>query len=127
MNSTQSGHKLSIQTSITGIAEVVNEMLKNKRRIEMLMDEEEFNAVNEYSTAVEIIMSDRFTEINGIGQQLFEILNPYISKISVTYINKVLKIRMRKEENWVKDLGVIIECISLLYKKHKKDKHVEIR
>ena len=101
-------------------------LLLNKRRIDMLMEEEEFDSVNEYTSAVEIVMSNKFTDINGIGQQLFEILNPYISKVNVTYINKVLKIRLRKEENWVKDLGVIIECISILYKKNrKKGNHVE--
>ena len=70
--------------------------------------------------SIEIVMSNKFTNIEGIGQNLFEVLNPYISKISVTYLNKVLKIRLQKEDNWVKDLGIIIECVSVLYKQHKK-------
>ena len=101
--------------------------LINKRKIDILIDEEEFEDVNEYKDAVEIVMSKKFTNINGIGQQLFDVLAPYIEKIQVSYLKKVLRIRLNKQDNWMKDLENIIEVISILYKKYsKKSDNVEV-
>lgn len=97
--------------------------LLNKRRIDILMENEEFEDVNEYPDAIEIVLSKKFSNINGIGQQLFEVLAPYIEKIQVSYLQKTLKIRLKKIDNWMKDLETIIECIAVLYKRYaKKDK-----
>ena len=94
-------------------------LLLNKRRIDILMENEEFENVNEYSDTIEIILSEKFSSKSGIGSALFEVLAPYLSKISVTYIHKVLKIRLKKEDNWMKDLETIIEVIVSIYKKYK--------
>ena len=97
-------------------------LLLNKRRIDILMNNEEFESVNEYPETVEIVLSEKFSSKSGIGSELFEALASYISKISVTYIHKVLRIRLKKENNWIKDLETIIECIVTIYKKHKAKK-----
>ena len=94
-------------------------MLLNKRRIDILMENEEFETVNEYSDSIEIVLSDKFSSKSGIGSTLFEALSPYLNKISVTYIHKVLKIRLKKEDNWMKDLETIIECVVSIYRKYK--------
>ena len=98
-------------------------MLLNKRRIDILMNNEEFENVNEYSTSIEIVLSEKFSKISGIGSALFEALEPYLQKISVTYLHKVLKIRLQKEDNWMKDLTTIIECIVTIYRKYKARKN----
>ena len=94
-------------------------LLINKRRIDILMNNEEFENVNEYSESIEIILSDKFSSKSGIGSALFEALAPYLNKISVTYIHKVLKIRLKKTDNWMKDLETVIESIVTIYKKYK--------
>ena len=94
--------------------------LINKRRIDILIEKEEFEDVKEYPNSVEIVMSKKFTNINGIGQQLFEILAPYIQKVRVSYLKRELKIRLDKVENWLKDLETIIDCIDVLYNKYSK-------
>lgn len=101
------------------IPEEVSALL-NKRRIDILMENEEFEKVNEYSDTIDIVLSKNFTEFSGIGSELFEALAPYLSKVTVTYIQKVLKIRIKKLDNWIKDLETIIECVDTLYKKHLK-------
>ena len=98
-------------------------MLLNKRRIDILMNNEEFESVNEYPDTVEIVLSEKFSSKSGIGSVLFEALESYISKITVTYIHKVLRIRLKKENNWIKDLETIIECIVSIYKKYKAKSH----
>ena len=106
-----------------------NEVLSliEKRRIDILISHEEFEDVNEYADTIEIVMSKKFSNINGIGQQLFEILAPYLEKIQVSYLKKTLKIRLKKINNWIKDLETIISCIAKLYEKYsKKSDKVEI-
>ena len=101
--------------------------LIDKRKVDILMEREEFKEIKEYSEAIEIVMSKNFTDINGIGQELFEILAPYIEKIQVSFLKKVLRIRLKKVDNWMKDLETIIECIDVLYMKHKKKRsNVEV-
>ena len=98
-------------------------LLLNKRRIDILMNNEEFESVNEYPNTVEIVLSEKFSSKSGIGSTLFEALESYISKITVTYIHKVLKIRLKKEGNWIKDLESIIECVVTIYRKYKAKSH----
>lgn len=98
-------------------------LLLNKRRIDILMNNEEFESVNEYTDTIEIVLSQKFSSKSGIGSALFEVLEPYISKITVTYIHKVLKIRLKKEGNWIKDLESIIECVVTIYRKYKAKSH----
>ena len=113
-----SGIKAKLRDIYGRIPHEVN-LLLNKRRIDILMNNEEFENVNEYSDSVEIVLSDKFSSKSGIGSALFEAIAPYLSKVSVTYIHKVLKVRLKKEDNWIKDLETIIECIVTIYKKYK--------
>lgn len=113
-----SGIKAKLRDIYGRIPHEVN-LLLNKRRIDILMNNEEFENVNEYSESIEIVLSDKFSSKSGIGSALFEAIAPYLSKVSVTYIHKVLKLRLKKEDNWMKDLETIIECIVTIYRKHK--------
>lgn len=103
----------------------VNSLIE-KRKIDILMSEEEFEDVNEYPNYVEIVLSKKFSSINAIGQQLFEALAPYLEKIQVSYLKKTLKIRLKKIDNWIKDLETMIVCISKLYKMYSGRKSKEI-
>lgn len=120
----------AVRTKIRDVyGRIPNEVsiLIEKRKIDILISGEEYEDVNEYPDSIEIVMSKKFANINGIGQQLFEILAPYIEKIQVSFLKKVLRIRLKKIDNWMKDLETIIECISSLYKKYsKKSDNVEI-
>jgi transcription-repair coupling factor (superfamily II helicase) len=94
-------------------------LLLNKRRIDILMNNEEFDRVNEYPDSIEIVLSEKFSSKSGIGSALFEAVAPYLSKLYVTYIHKTLKIRLKKEDNWMKDLSTLVEVVVTLYRKYK--------
>jgi len=96
------------------------ELLLKKRKIDLLLQEEEFEKINEYSDSMELVLSSKFSDQNGIGGALFESLQSYLDKIQVTYLQKILKIRLKKEGNWILDLETIIEVISKLYKHFSK-------
>lgn len=96
------------------------QLLFKKRRIDILLTEEEFDDVSEYTNALEMKLSKKFSEINGIGNSLFESLQSYLDKLQVTYMQKVLRLRLKKEGNWLLDFETIVEVISSIYKKFSK-------
>lgn len=98
----------------------VNLLLK-KRSLDIIMEGEEFDGFNEYTEAIEIILSKKFSSLNGIGTKLFDALTSYLEKIQVTYMNKVLKIRLKKVGNWMLDFETIIQVIATLYKQFSKE------
>lgn len=96
------------------------ELLFNKRKLDIKLEGDEFQDTIEYPNAIEIILSKNFSSINGIGSALFESLTPYLEKIQVTYLQKTLKIRLRKEGNWLLDFEAIVDIIVTLYKRFLK-------
>lgn len=111
--------KAKIRDIYGRIPSEVNSLI-DKRRIDIIMNNEEFEKVNEYENDIEIVLSDKFSSVSGIGSALFDALSPYIGKITVTYLQKVLRIRLKKVDNWMKDLEIVVECISTIYKKYSK-------
>ena len=103
------------------LPEEVN-LLIQKREIDLLLEGEEFNKIETIGNSIEITMSSKFSDINGIGNKLFELLRPYLEKITVTYLQKILRIRLLKEGNWFLDLKTIVRLISELYLNAKKDR-----
>ena len=97
-------------------------LLFEKRRLDILLSEEQFKDVMEYGDTIEIILSKKFSELNGIGNYLFEALSPLLNKIQVTYLQKVLKIRLTRQNNWLKDLETIVDVVTDLYNKFSKRK-----
>ena len=71
--------------------------------------------MKEFNNAVDLHLSNLFSDINGIGNDLFEVLTPYIDVIKVTYINHVLNLRLTKENNWEETLEKIMSKIVKLY------------
>lgn len=98
------------------------ENLINKRKIDIYLSGEMFEKTNEYNDCIELVLSQKFSELSGIGNALFESLQPYLEKIVVTYLQKVLRIRIKKEGNWILDLETIVSVINELYKKFSKGK-----
>lgn len=97
-------------------------LLFEKRRLDILLSEEQFKDVMEYGDTIEITLSKKFSELNGIGNYLFEALSPLLNKIQVTYLQKVLKIRLTRQNNWLKDLETIVDVVTDLYNKFSKRK-----
>ena len=95
------------------------ELLVQKKRVDLLSSNVEFAGIDETKTTIDITMDDCFSRINGIGQELFNALIPYLSHIRVTFIDKKLKIRIEKKQTWFNDLENILRLVHTLYMSHK--------
>ncbi|MFA7700940.1 MAG: hypothetical protein WCX85_03605, partial [Bacilli bacterium] len=96
--------------------------LLKQRRIDLLASGKAFAEILEYDNEISIDLSQEFSSINGIGNALFERIIPYLAKVKVSYIQRILKIRMRKIGDWMNDLEDLLIIINELYnvsvKKH---------
>jgi transcription-repair coupling factor (superfamily II helicase) len=92
-------------------------LLIQKKRIDLFTSQEEFTSVEESETYVDILMSDTFSRINGIGNDLFSVMVPYLSLLKVTFLEKQLRLRLSKSKDWLNDLEKIVKSIHALYSK----------
>jgi len=90
-------------------------LLIQKKRIDLLSSNEEFKSVDEGDGYIDILLDDNFSRMNGIGNALFNDLVPYLPLVTVSFIDKRLRIRMRKKEKWLDSLEAIMTLIHRLY------------
>lgn len=97
-------------------------LLFRKRRVDLLLEGEEFSDINEQNNYINIVLSKKFSSLNGVGNDLFTALTPYLETLNVSYINKTLYIKIEKVDNWFKELETIVDIIKEIYKKYKYKK-----
>ncbi len=86
-----------------------------KKRIDLVASSEEFLSIDDFPTCVDLLLSDSFTAINGIGTELFNDLVPYLSKLKVSFLEKRLRIRLTKGERWLDDLEAVVNLVHTRY------------
>lgn len=94
-------------------------LLIQKKRIDLIVNGEEFQNVDDAEGYVDMLLSDTFSRINGIGTEMFNVLVPYLAFVKVNFLEKKLRLRMSKREKWLDDLEKIVKAIHVLYLKHK--------
>ena len=91
------------------------ELLVQKKRLDLLIEEEEFSSLEEFPDRIDIYMSDSFSRINGIGATLFEKLIPWMKLLRVSFVNKRLRISVKKDGEWMDALEKIVKTIHKVY------------
>jgi len=91
------------------------ELLFYKRKIDIYLQNEEFDVLNEFKDRVTLILSHQFSDIEGIGSSLFTVLVPYLKDIKIAFINKQVNINITKKDEWVDLLVKVMAMIHDLY------------
>ncbi len=91
------------------------DLLFKKRRMDLYLEKEDFKDLVEYEDHVVLILSTKFSDLEGIGTSLFTALIPYLKKIKMSFMNKEVNVNIRKEENWVDLLLKVGEIVDNLY------------
>ena len=93
--------------------------LIEKKRIDLLLENEEFDGVEENGNRVDIALTNKFSKINGIGNDLFEALQDYMGYIRVSFVERQLKIMFTKRDGWLKDVLTILKIVHKVYEKRQ--------
>lgn len=96
-----------------------------KRAVDIYLSEEEFKSYNEYPKYVKVILSDKFTSINGIGTSLFTSLIKFVNTIKMSYKDKLINIDIDKKDDWVITLINVLEVVHKVYSSQRKAKIVD--
>ncbi len=95
-------------------------LLLEKKKIDLLSMEDCFDNINENKDYIDVILSENFSKINGIGIDLFDIVNNIDSvNINLSFRQEKIRIRILKKDDWSKKLSLLLEQISKLEKKIK--------
>ena len=71
-----------------------------------------------------ITLSEGFSKINGIGVELFELINKVdANTISLSFRNDKVKVRIDKKKDWSSNLTSILIGIVNLENKYKKGRN----
>lgn len=90
-------------------------LLIQKKRIDLLAESEEFSSIDENEWTIDLTLSKSFTNLNGIGNELFNDLSAYLNCLRVTYYDKKLKISLKKEGDWLSTLEKVLKAIHRRY------------
>ena len=95
-------------------------LLLEKKKIDLLSTEDCFDNINENKDYIDVFLSESFSKINGIGIDLFDLVNN-IDSVNINLIFRQEKIRVRilKKDDWSKNLSAILDKIDKLNKKKK--------
>ena len=96
--------------------------LIKKKKIDLMLENKEFFSIDDDPNTVDLLMAPVFSNIGGIGQELFNALTPYLSIIRVSFLDKRLRIMITKKENWIDQLEEILNAIHLLFEKKQNNK-----
>ena len=92
-------------------------LLLAKKRIDLVVSNEEFSSVDETDEYVDILLSESFSRQSGIGTELFSEMVPFLPFTKVSFLERKLRIRMNKRALWLNDLEGLIKKIHELYQK----------
>ncbi len=99
------------------------ELLLLQKRLNFLMEKEEFLKLEQMDTYIDILLSDSFTKIQHIAVDLFNVMLPFMKEISVNFIDKKVHVRLKrgKDDSWIHELYKIMQTIDELYQKRLKE------
>lgn len=93
-------------------------LLLEKKKIDLLSTEDCFDNINENKDYIDVVLSEKFSKINGIGIDLFDIVNNIDSvNINLSFRQEKIRVRILKKDEWSKNLSLLLEKISKLEKK----------
>ncbi len=99
------------------------ELLILQKRLNFLMEKEEFFKLEQMDSYIDILLSDSFTKIQHIAVDLFNVLLPFMKEISVNFIDKKVHIRFKKgkDDKWIYELYKIMKTVDELYQKRLRE------
>lgn len=94
------------------------ETLLIKKKIEILSSKEEFSELKEFEKFISLTLSKTYSNIEGIGSELFIGLLPIIKKINIKYEDHQIKILIFKKDDYIDTLIKVLNICIKIYNVH---------
>ena len=91
------------------------ELLLMKRKVEIYLNYDCFESLKEFETNIQLVLSEKFSMIEGIGSSLFTALISLLKYLKISYIDKKINISISKNSDYVFVLLNVFEIVYKLY------------
>ena len=91
--------------------------LIQKKEVDLFAEQEEFDSFEETETDIIITLAASVSRINGIGNELFEVLVPYLNVLKVSFMNKRVVYKVKKKDDWIQSLYQILKKTHEVYER----------
>lgn len=91
------------------------ELLLIKRKVEIYLNYDCFESLKEFETNIQLVLSEKFSMIEGIGSFLFTALISLLKYLKISYIDKKINISISKNSDYVFVLLNVFEIVYKLY------------
>ena len=91
------------------------ELLLIKRKVEIYLNYDCFESLKEFETNIQLVLSEKFSMIEGIGSSLFTALISLLKYLKISYIDKKINISISKNSDYVFILLNVFEIAYKLY------------
>ena len=91
------------------------ELLLIKRKVEIYLNYDCFESLKEFETNIQLVLSEKFSMIEGIGSSLFTTLISLLKYLKISYIDKKINISISKNSDYVFVLLNVFEIVYKLY------------
>ena len=91
------------------------ELLLIKRKVEIYLNYDCFESLKEFETNIQLVLSEKFSMIEGIGSSLFTALLSLLKYLKISYIDKKINISISKNSDYVFVLLNVFEIVYKLY------------
>lgn len=91
------------------------ELLLLKRKIELYLNFDCFESLKEFENNIQLVLSEKFSMIEGIGSSLFTALISLLKYLKISYIDKKINISISKNDDYVYVLLNVFEIVFKLY------------
>ena len=108
-------------TDVYGKLPVNVKLLLEKRRLELFESNDIVSATKDSPEKYEIIFSDDFAALDGIGIELFRITGEISPQIKLSFRNNQIRLEINKrDKKWLEDVIKVLEEIKVVISKMKK-------
>ena len=91
------------------------ELLLIKRKVEIYLNYDCFESLKEFEINIQLVLSEKFSMIEGIGCSLFTALISLLKYLKISYIDKKINISISKNSDYVFVLLNVFEIVYKLY------------
>lgn len=91
------------------------ELLLIKRKVEIYLNYDCFESLKEFEINIQLVLSEKFSMIEGIGSSLFTALISLLKYMKISYIDKKINISISKNSDYVFVLLNVFEIVYKLY------------
>ena len=93
----------------------------------IIENDEAFDKIADQNDYIDLYLSEKFSNVDGIGMILFRAFSDYLKYLKVVYVNRQIKIRVFKNGKWFTILRQLVETTSNIHNTLQNDNKSDVK